>query len=38
MSKTHARAAHKRTITTRTGNTNSRKIVTVSRTTVKRKS
>ena len=37
MSKTHTRVAHKRTIATRTGNTNSRKTVTVSRTTVKRK-
>ena len=34
---TYKRKAHKRTITVREGNTNSRKIVRVKRTTVKRK-
>jgi hypothetical protein len=37
MSKTHTRSSHKREIQTRTGTTNSRKFVTVSRTKVKRK-
>ena len=35
---THKRKAHKRTITVRKGNTNSRKTVKVKKTTVKRKS
>ena len=37
MSKTHTRKAHTREIKTRTGTTNSRKFVSVTRTKVKRK-